>query len=60
MAGDLGITILSQGEEPIEADIVFVHGRNGDSHATWTKDGKMWPRDFLNQRFPHARIMTAS
>ncbi|KAJ9610041.1 hypothetical protein H2200_006371 [Cladophialophora chaetospira] len=58
MVGDLGITILSQGKEPIEADVVFVHGLGGDSHATWTKDDKLWPRDFLSQRIPHARIMT--
>lgn len=53
-----GTTILVEGQAPIEADIVFVHGLGGDSTDTWSKDGKMWPRDLLKERVPHARIMT--
>ena len=53
-----GTTILAEGTAPIEADVVFVHGLAGNSHATWEKDGKMWPRDFLVEKVPHARIMT--
>ena len=55
-----GMSILAEGEAPIEADIVFVHGLGGDPTGTWSKDGIMWPKDFLKERVPHARIMTES
>jgi hypothetical protein len=54
----LGTTILYEGVEPIEADVVFVHGLAGNILDTWEKDGKIWPRDFLKERVPKARIMT--
>ncbi|KAI3392268.1 hypothetical protein diail_5932 [Diaporthe ilicicola] len=39
-------------------DIVFVHGINGDRIDTWTCGDKMWPRDFLPEILPEARIVS--
>ncbi|KAM0582166.1 hypothetical protein ACHAP6_008911 [Verticillium nonalfalfae] len=44
-------------EDEVNVDIVFVHGLNGVSHATWAKNGFFWPRELLHQ-LPGARIMT--
>lgn len=41
------------------ASIVIVHGLGGDAYTTWTADNKiMWPRDFIPQVIPSARVMT--
>lgn len=42
--------------------IVAVHGLNPkgkENHAekTWTKNEKLWLRDFLAPKYPHARIL---
>lgn len=39
--------------------IVIVHGLGGDAYTTWTADNRMmWPRDFIPQVIPTARVMT--
>ncbi|OCK79674.1 hypothetical protein K432DRAFT_354452 [Lepidopterella palustris CBS 459.81] len=46
--------------EVLKADIVAVHGLNGDSKNTWTnsKTNAFWLQDFLPQDLPNARVMT--
>ncbi|KAK5717516.1 hypothetical protein LTR17_016050 [Elasticomyces elasticus] len=51
-----GPQVLYLGEEPITADIFFVHGLGGDRRATWTKDRVLWPEALLRAQIPHARI----
>ncbi|KAK4977595.1 hypothetical protein LTR42_001966 [Elasticomyces elasticus] len=53
-----GAGVLYLGQEPITADIFFVHGLAGDRRATWTKDDIFWPQDLLKAQIPHARILT--
>jgi hypothetical protein len=53
-----GAIILSEGEDPIAVDIVFVHGLAENRISTWEKNGKVWPRDFLPDYLPNARIIT--
>ena len=50
--------VLVPGAEPIQADIVFVHGLRGDRIKTWDLDGVLWPRDLLPKDLPNARIMS--
>lgn len=40
--------------------MIFVHGLGGDSVQTWTHGGtgSYWPRDFLPEDIPEARVMT--
>ncbi|KAE8443861.1 hypothetical protein EG329_001270 [Mollisiaceae sp. DMI_Dod_QoI] len=38
--------------------IVFIHGLNSSSLATWGAVDKYWPRDLLPQDVPEARILT--
>ena len=52
--------VLVPGAEPIQADIVFVHGLRGDRIKTWDVDGVLWPRDLLPKDLPNARIMSYS
>ncbi|KAH6978414.1 Alpha/Beta hydrolase protein [Fusarium venenatum] len=42
-----------------KADIVLVHGLNGEPDMTWTKDGTFWPLDLLPTalRGTHANIL---
>ncbi|KAL8709982.1 MAG: hypothetical protein Q9225_007374 [Loekoesia sp. 1 TL-2023] len=53
-----GPLVLWPGKDPITADIVFVHGLNGDREETWTHSSTVWPQDLLPQDLPHARIIT--
>ena len=44
------------------SSIVAVHGLNPagsmtHGEATWTKDGKLWLKDFLPERLPNARVL---
>ncbi|KFY59535.1 hypothetical protein V496_05647 [Pseudogymnoascus sp. VKM F-4515 (FW-2607)] len=54
----LGTDVLHQGEGEIVADIVFVHGLRGHALETWSKGSVCWPRDFLKDDVPNARIIT--
>ncbi|PMD40433.1 hypothetical protein L207DRAFT_633459 [Hyaloscypha variabilis F] len=53
-----GPKILSKGESPIWADIVFVHGLRGDAFDTWTTGSVCWPKDLLAEDLKNARIIT--
>ncbi|PVH92190.1 hypothetical protein DM02DRAFT_576133 [Periconia macrospinosa] len=46
--------------EAPQADIVAVHGLNGDAKATWThkKTGACWLKDFLPHDVENTRVMT--
>lgn len=54
-----GITVLSEGNGKVAADIVFVHGLSGDALETWTtKTNVCWPKEFPARDLPNARVMT--
>jgi hypothetical protein len=55
-----GPLILWEGDEPIGADIIFVHGLRGDRVQTWTKDKVFWPKDLLAKELAlkNTRIIT--
>lgn len=38
--------------------IIFVHGLRGHALETWSKGLVCWPRDFLKDDIPNARIIT--
>ncbi|KAL8749696.1 MAG: hypothetical protein Q9184_006707 [Pyrenodesmia sp. 2 TL-2023] len=57
-AGHSGPLVLREGEEPVSADIVFVHGLNGDREQTWTAAFTLWPQDLLPDDLPHVRVIT--
>ena len=40
------------------ASIVFVHRLHGDRKATWSEGTVFWPRDFLSEDIPDARILS--
>ncbi|KAI0476311.1 hypothetical protein GGR56DRAFT_693683 [Xylariaceae sp. FL0804] len=54
-----GALILHDGVEPGEegTDIVLVHGLFGSRLGSWSKAGICWPRDFLGQDVPNARVI---
>ncbi|KFY81438.1 hypothetical protein V500_11415 [Pseudogymnoascus sp. VKM F-4518 (FW-2643)] len=54
----LGTYVLHEGEGEIVADIIFVHGLRGHALETWSKGLVCWPRDFLKDDIPNARIIT--
>ncbi|KAB5528100.1 hypothetical protein GE09DRAFT_975274 [Coniochaeta sp. 2T2.1] len=58
----LGLTTLYTPETPAAADLVFVHGLNGDAQNTWSRDGdsSFWPREWLpkDEAFREVRIHT--
>ncbi len=56
----LGLEILYEGEAPVVADIVFVHGLRGDRKLSWTRGDVFWPRDLLKDEVSNARIMSVS
>jgi hypothetical protein len=46
-------------QEPIEVDIVAIHGLNGDAFSTWEhENGVLWLRDMLPSTLPGARIFS--
>ena len=58
MDDEESVRVLYEGKEPIQADIVFVHGLTGNGLATWEKADTVWPRDLLPKAIPGARIIT--
>ncbi|KAI4693775.1 uncharacterized protein J4E84_002351 [Alternaria hordeiaustralica] len=61
--GAIGLTTLHDPEEDAVADIIFVHGLNGGSESTWTKNGNpslFWPSAWLpnDEAFKDVRIHT--
>lgn len=50
--------VFSKGKAPIVADIVFIHGLQGDDTGTWTKDQVCWPRDLLAEQLPDVRLLS--
>ncbi|MCJ1457769.1 hypothetical protein MMC28_008138 [Mycoblastus sanguinarius] len=53
-----GMNVLVNGDAPVTADIIFVHGLRGHPLKTWTKDNVVWPRDLLKAKIQNARIMS--
>ncbi|OJD27088.1 hypothetical protein ACJ73_01528 [Blastomyces percursus] len=59
--GPEGLTTLwplKYDSSKINLDVVAIHGLNGGSMSTWSRNDKLWLRDFLPSTFPSARIMT--
>ncbi|KAF3028781.1 hypothetical protein E8E15_004221 [Penicillium rubens] len=61
--GPIGLTTVYNPPDDIVADLVFVHGVNGGSQSTWTKNGDpslFWPQEWLpkDQAFQDVRIHT--
>lgn len=52
-----GATILYEGQDPVTAEVVFVHGLRGHAHETWSKGSVCWPKDLLSKDLPHLRII---
>ena len=61
--GAIGLTTLYDPGPDAVADLIFVHGLNGGSQSTWTKNGDpslFWPREWLpkDEAFQDVRIHT--
>lgn len=61
--GALGLTTLYNPEEEVVGDLIFVHGLDGGSQSTWTKNGDtslFWPKEWLpkDEAFRDVRIHT--
>ncbi len=56
--GTLGLHVLHDPDDP-SVDVVFVHGLTGNAYKTWAEQGssKYWPKDFLPNDLPDARII---
>lgn len=59
----MGLTTVHKPLGNVVADVVFVHGLNGGSHKTWTKDSDpalFWPQEWLphDVGFRNVRIHT--
>lgn len=69
MSGE-GLLVVSRGEDPITADVVFVHGLGGSREGSWTRtkvvqdDGSkkdiFWPGALLAKEpwMKHVRVMS--
>ena len=55
---ELGLQIVARGDEPVTADIVFVHGLYGHQIGNWRLNDVFWPRDLLAKDLPNARMMS--
>lgn len=54
-----GLHILRHGVEPVNFDIVAVHGLEGHPYTTWTHpNNHLWLRDSLPDHLPNTRVMT--
>ncbi|KAJ6159875.1 hypothetical protein N7497_004412 [Penicillium chrysogenum] len=61
--GPIGLTTVYNPPDDIVVDLIFVHGVNGGSQSTWTKNGDpslFWPQEWLpkDQAFHDVRIHT--
>ncbi|KAJ5628450.1 hypothetical protein N7490_010678 [Penicillium lividum] len=61
--GPIGLTTLYNPPNDIVIDLIFVHGVNGGSYSTWTRNGDtslFWPQEWLpkDQAFQDVRIHT--
>ncbi|KAK7960538.1 GPI inositol-deacylase [Apiospora saccharicola] len=61
--GPLGLTTVYSPESEVAADLIFVHGLNGDSRNTWSRNGDaalFWPKEWLpkDSAFQDVRIHT--
>ncbi|KAL4751309.1 hypothetical protein BDW72DRAFT_193001 [Aspergillus terricola var. indicus] len=61
--GPLGLTTLHNPEDKPVVDLIFVHGLNGGSQSTWTKNDHpslYWPKEWLprDKAFQDVRIHT--
>jgi hypothetical protein len=48
--GPIGLTTLYDSNGEVVVDLIFVHGLNGGSQSTWTKNEEashFWPREWL-------------
>jgi hypothetical protein len=61
--GPLGLTTLHKPDGSVVLDLVFVHGLNGGSKSTWSRNGDIslfWPQEWLpkDEAFRDVRIHT--
>lgn len=61
--GPIGLTTVHDPGEDVVADLIFVHGLNGGSESTWTKNNipsLFWPSAWLpsDEAFQDVRIHT--
>ncbi|OQE39760.1 hypothetical protein PENCOP_c006G07803 [Penicillium coprophilum] len=61
--GPIGLTTIYSPPGDIVVDLIFVHGVNGGSQSTWTKNGNpslFWPQEWLpkDQAFQDVRVHT--